>query len=338
MTDLNTSHLSAPQDQSMTQHNKKKVVIFSQIYPEFEEKLRQEFDVVKINPKLGDVNQQIREAVQDAHGMIGAGRLLGEAQLETAQHLEIISTVTVGYDNYDVDYLKSRQIQLAHTPHVLTETTADTAFALLMSAARRIPELDKWTRAGQWQRTVASAQFGMDVHGKTLGIIGLGHIGAAIARRGYYGFNMNIVYHGRREKLETAQQFQAQYLSLEELLKQSDFVVVAVDLNAQTKHLLGSAEFALMKSSAVLVNISRGAVIDEAALIEALQSQQIFAAGLDVFEKEPLQESPLFALDNVVVTPHIGSGTEATRYAMNKLAYENLVLVLNGKPAKYVVK
>ncbi len=312
MTDLNIALDLVTETEHLAQKNhvKKKVVIFSQIFPEFEEKLRKDFDVIKINPKLGDVNQQIREAVTNAHGMIGAGRLLGKEQLETAQHLEIVSSVSVGYDNYDVDYLKSRQIQLAHTPHVLTETTADTAFALLMSAARRIPELDQWTRQGQWQRTVSAGQFGMDIHGKTLGIIGLGHIGSAIARRG---------------------------LNLEQLLTSSDFVVVAVDLNAQTKHLLGQAEFALMKSTAVLVNISRGAVIDEDALIEVLQNQQIFGAGLDVFAHEPLQSSKLFELNNVVVTPHIGSATEATRYAMNKLAYENLVLALNGQKPKYSV-
>ncbi|MCH4247152.1 MAG: D-glycerate dehydrogenase [Acinetobacter populi] len=320
---------------------KKKVVIFSQIFPEFEEKLEQQFDVVKIDPKLsdqlGDVNQQIRNAVVDAHGMIGAGRILGQAQLEKAQHLEIISSVSVGYDNYDLAYLKERGITLAHTPHVLTETTADTAFGLLMSAARRIAELDQWTRQGQWQRTVAPAQFGMDIHNKTLGIIGLGHIGAAIARRAYYGFNMNIVYHGRREKIEVADAFKAQFLSLQELLTQSDFVVVAVDLNAQTRHLISTQEFALMQSHAVLVNISRGAVIDEQALYQALKQKQIFAAGLDVFEKEPLTESPLFELDNIVVTPHIGSATQATRYAMNKLAYENLVLKLSGAQPKYFV-
>ena len=316
---------------------RKKVVIFSQIFPEFEEKLKQQFEVVKINPKLGDVKNQIRDAVVDAHGMIGAGRYLGKEQLETAQQLEIISSVSVGYDNYDVAYLKSRDIALAHTPHVLTETTADTAFALLMSAARRVPELDKWTRQGQWQRTVSSAEFGMDIHGKTLGIIGLGHIGVAIARRGFYGFNMNVVYHGRREKIEVAQSLKAQYLDLDELLQRSDFVVVAVDLNDSTKNLIGAEQLALMQSHAVLVNISRGAVLDEDALYQALQQKQIFAAGLDVFQQEPLQDSPLFELHNVVVTPHIGSATQATRQAMNQLAYENLVLKLNGGKAKYTV-
>ena len=316
---------------------RKKVVIFSQIFPEFEQKLEQQFELVKINPKLGDVNQQIREAVVDAHGMIGAGRRLGAEQLETAQHLEIISSVSVGYDNYDVAYLKQRGISLAHTPHVLTETTADTAFALLMSAARRVPELDKWVRQGQWQRTVSAQEFGMDIHGKTLGIIGLGHIGAAIARRAYYGFNMNIVYHGRREKIEVAQSLKAQFLSLDELLKQSDFVVVAVDLNADTKNIISTQQLALMQKHAVLINISRGAVLDEKALYEALLNKQIFAAGLDVFQKEPLQASPLFELDNIVVAPHIGSATQATRQAMNQLAYENLVRQLNGQGAQYLV-
>lgn len=316
---------------------RKKVVIFSQIFPEFEEKLQQQFDIIKINPKLGDVNQQIKSAVIDAHGMIGAGRFLGKAQLEGAQHLEIISSVSVGYDNYDVDYLKSQNISLAHTPHVLTETTADTAFALLMSAARRVNELDVWMTQGEWQRTVAASQFGVDIHGKTLGIIGLGHIGAAIARRGFYGFNMNIVYHGRREKIEVAQSLKAQFLKLDELLQVSDFVVLAVDLNAETKNLIAAEQLALMQKHAVLINISRGAVLDEQALYNALSTQQIFAAGLDVFQKEPLTESPLFALKNIVLTPHIGSATAQTRQAMNQLAYDNLVLKLDGHQPKYAV-
>ncbi|KAA8734978.1 D-glycerate dehydrogenase [Acinetobacter qingfengensis] len=316
---------------------KKKVVIFSNIFPEFEEKLKQQFEVVKINPKLGDVDQQIRDAVQYAHGMIGAGRRLGASQLETASQLEIISTVSVGYDNYDVAYLKQKGILLAHTPHVLTETTADTAFTLLVSAARRVVELDGWARAGHWQKTVSTQEFGVDIHAKTLGIIGLGNIGAAIARRGYYGFNMNVVYHGRQEKPEIANAFNARFLALDELLQQADFVVVTVDLNETTRHLLSNAQFAKMQKHAVLVNISRGAVIDEQALIHALQQKQIFAAGLDVFEHEPLQQSPLFELDNVVITPHIGSATLQTRQAMNQLAYDNLVAQLTGKKARYLV-
>ncbi|MHA3892333.1 2-hydroxyacid dehydrogenase [Acinetobacter sp. GXMZU3951] len=315
----------------------KKVVVFSQIDPEILARLQAQFQVVVIDPKQGDVNQQIQQQVQDADGMIGAGRLLNESNLAAAQQLKIISSVSVGYDNYDVAYLNQKNIWLSHTPHVLTETTADLAFTLLMSAARKVPYLDQWTKKGEWKRTVSQAQFGQDIFGKTLGIIGLGNIGAAIARRGLYGFNMNILYHSRREKLELAQPLNAQYCSLEQLLQQSDFVVVAVDLNADSKALISSAQLELMQSHAVLVNIARGSVIDEQALIQALKERKIFAAGLDVYEKEPLQHSELFALDNVVTLPHVGSATAETRKKMAELAYRNLVDALHGKQPRYLV-
>lgn len=315
----------------------KKVVVFSQIDPEILARLQVQYDVVVIDPKQGDVNQQIQQHIQDADGMIGAGRLLNESNLATAQQLKIISSVSVGYDNYDVDYLNQKNIWLSHTPHVLTETTADLAFTLLMSAARKVPYLDHWTKSGEWKRTVSQAQFGQDIHGKTLGIIGLGNIGAAIARRGLYGFNMNILYHNRREKLEMAQPLNAQYRSLEQLLQQSDFVVVAVDLNAESKALLSTEQFDLMQSHAVLVNIARGSVIDEQALIQALKDRKIFAAGLDVYEKEPLQRSELFQLDNVVTLPHVGSATAETRKKMAELAYRNLVDALDGCQPRYLV-
>lgn len=315
----------------------KKVVVFSQIDPEILTRLKAQYHVVVINPKQGDVNQQIQQHVQDADGMIGAGRLLNQSNLATAQQLKIISSVSVGYDNYDVDYLNQKNIWLSHTPHVLTETTADLAFTLLMSAARKVPYLDHWTKSGEWKRTVSQAQFGQDIHGKTLGIIGLGNIGAAIARRGLYGFNMNILYHNRREKLEMAQPLNAQYRSLEQLLQESDFVVVAVDLNAESKALLSTEQFDLMQSHAVFVNIARGSVIDEQALIQALKDHKFFAAGLDVYEKEPLQTSELFQLDNVVTLPHVGSATAETRKKMAELAYRNLVDALDGRQPRYLV-
>lgn len=315
----------------------KKVVVFSQIDQEVLAKLQQAYRVVVLNPKLGDINEQIRTEVIDADAMIGAGRLLNESNLSTAQQLKIISTVSVGYDNYDVDYLNRKKIWLANTPHVLTETTADLAFTLLLSAARKIPYLDAWTKQGQWKRTIATEQFGVDVFGKTLGIIGLGNIGAAIARRGFYGFNMNVLYHNRREKLEVAQAFNAQYRSLDELLHQSDFIVVAVDLNSESKALIGAEQFDLMKNNAVFVNIARGSVVDENALIQALQQNKIFAAGLDVYAKEPLQESKLFQLPNVVTAPHIGSATMETRQKMVKLAYQNLIDALEDRTPCYLV-
>ena len=315
----------------------KKVVVFSQIDSEVQAKLAEKYQLVVLNPKQGDMNAQIRQAVVDADAMIGAGRLLNESNIATAEKLKIISSVSVGYDNYDVDYLNQKKIWLSNTPHVLTETTADLAFTLLMSAARKVPSLDHWTKQGEWQRTVNATQFGQEIFGKTLGIIGLGHIGAAIARRGFYGFNMNILYHNRREKIEVAQQFNTQYKSLEALLKQADFVVVAVDLNSQSKALIGAQEFALMQKHAVFVNIARGSVVDEEALTEALQNRQIFAAGLDVYQKEPLQQSPLFELDNVVTLPHIGSATAETRKKMAELAFQNLVDALEQRTPRYLV-
>lgn len=315
----------------------KKVVVFSQIDSEILQRLEQQFKVVNINPKLGDVNQQILEHSADADAMIGAGRLLNSKNLAYAKKLKVISSVSVGYDNYDLSYLNQQKIWLTHTPHVLTETTADLAFSLLMSAARRIPELDQWTKQGQWSRTVGPSQFGMDIFGKTIGIIGLGHIGAAIARRAFHGFNMNVLYHNRREKIEIAEALNAQFCALDDLLKKSDFVVVAVDLNAASQALIGERELALMQANAVLVNISRGAVVDENALIQALKDKQIFAAGLDVYEKEPLQSSELFQLNNVVTLPHVGSATQATRKRMAELAYQNLIDALSDKQPRYLV-
>lgn len=315
----------------------KKVVVFSQINPNILSKLKENYEVVMIDPKLGDVNQQIEQHVENADGMIGAGRILNASNLHKAQKLKIISSISVGYDNYDLNYLNQQNIWLANTPHVLTETTADLAFSLMMSAARKVPSLDRWTKQGHWKKTAGAEQFGQDIFGKTLGIIGLGNIGAAIARRGFHGFNMNILYHNRHEKIEVAEALNAQYCSFDRVLSESDFVIVAVDLNAQSKALIGQAELLKMKKTAVFVNISRGLVVDESALIEALRQKQIFAAGLDVYQQEPLQNSALFELDNVITLPHVGSATAETRLKMAELAYQNLVQGLEGISPRYVV-
>jgi glyoxylate/hydroxypyruvate/2-ketogluconate reductase len=315
----------------------KKVVVFSQLDAEILARLEKNYQVVHINPKLGDVNTQILQHAQDADGMIGAGRLLNAKNLHGATRLKVISSVSVGYDNYDVAYLTQQGIQLCNTPHVLTETTADLAFTLLMSAARQVAYLDAWTKSGQWQRTAAQAQFGQDIFGKTIGIVGLGQIGVAIARRGFYGFNMKVLYHSRHAKPEVAESLNAEYCELQDLLQRADFVVVAVDLNKDSKALIGATELACMQKHAVLVNIARGAVLDEQALITALKNQQIFAAGLDVYQQEPLQNSELFNLPNVVTLPHIGSATLSTRQKMAELAYQNLVDALDGRTPRYVV-
>ncbi|MBT9574422.1 MAG: D-glycerate dehydrogenase [Pseudomonas umsongensis] len=286
---------------------KKTVLAFSRVTPEMVERLQQDFDVIVPNPKKGDINAQFNEALPHAHGLIGVGRKLGRAQLENAARLEVVSSVSVGYDNYDL------------------------AFALLMSSARRVAELDAWTKAGQWQATVGAPLFGCDVHGKTLGIVGMGNIGAAIARRGRLGFNMPIIYSGNSRKTALEQELGAQMRSLDELWAEADFVCLVVPLSEKTRHLISHRELALMKPSAILVNIARGPVVDEPALIDALQNNRIRGAGLDVYEKEPLAESPLFQLKNAVTLPHIGSATHETRDAMANRALANLRSALLGE-------
>ena len=316
---------------------KKTVLAFSRITAPMVERLQQDFNVIVPNPKLGDIAAQFNEALPEAHGLIGVGRKLGQAQLEHAAKLEVVSSVSVGYDNYDVAYLSQRGIALTNTPDVLTESTADLGFALIMSSARRVAELDAWTKAGQWQATVGPAHFGSDVHGKTLGIVGLGTIGAAIARRGRFGFNMPVIYSGNSRKEALEQELGARHVSLEQLLAEADFVCLVVPLSAKTKHLIGAEQFKQMKRSAFLINISRGPVVDEAALAEALKDGTIRGAGLDVYEKEPLSESPLFALSNAVTLPHVGSATAETREAMANRAIDNLRAALLGERPRDLV-
>ncbi|NBA95050.1 D-glycerate dehydrogenase [Pseudomonas sp. R5(2019)] len=316
---------------------KKTVLAFSRITAPMAERLQQDFNVIIPNPKQGDIAAQFNEALPHAHGLIGAGRPLGRAQLEGAKNLEVVSSVSVGYDNYDVAYFNERGLMLTNTPDVLTESTADLGFSLIMSSARRVAELDAWTKAGEWKATVAPAQFGSDVYGKTLGIVGMGNIGAAIARRGRLGFNMPILYSGNSRKTALEQELGAQYRSLEQLLAESDFVCLVVPLSEKTRHMISHEQLALMKPSAFLINISRGPVVDEPALIQALQQGTIRGAGLDVYEKEPLAESPLFQLKNAVTLPHIGSATSETRDAMANRAIDNLRAALLGERPRDLV-
>ncbi|MDU8428981.1 D-glycerate dehydrogenase [Pseudomonas syringae pv. actinidifoliorum] len=310
---------------------KKTVLAFSRVSPEMAERLAQDFNVIVPNPKQGDINAQFEEALPHSHGLIGAGRKLGREQLQNATQLEVVSSISVGYDNYDVGYLSERGILLTNTPDVLTESTADLGFSLIMSSARRVAELDAYTKAGQWTRSIEAPHFGTDVHGKTLGIVGMGNIGAAIARRGRLGFNMPILYSGNSRKSELEQELGAQFRSLDRLLAEADFVCLVVPLSEKTRHLIGRRELSLMKPGAILVNIARGPIVDEPALIEALQNGTIRGAGLDVYEKEPLSESPLFQLKNAVTLPHVGSATTETRQAMADRAYNNLRNALLGE-------
>lgn len=258
--------------------------------------------------------------------------------LEQAPRLEIISTISVGVDQFDVDYLTRRGILLASTPTVLTEATADTIFALMMASARRVVELAEFVKAGKWTSSIGEALYGVNVHAKTIGVVGMGRIGRAVARRAHLGFGMNVLYHSRSAAPDAEAAFSAKAVSLETLLSQADFVCVVLPLTPATERLIGRREFALMRPDSVFINGSRGRIVDEAALIEALQEGRIRAAGLDVFEREPLSaDSPLLKMANVVALPHIGSATRETRLAMAELAVENLRAGLRGEPPPCLV-
>ncbi|CEP36752.1 MULTISPECIES: 2-hydroxyacid dehydrogenase [unclassified Halomonas] len=273
-----------------------------------------------------------RALLADAQGIIGSGLAITPQLLDAAPNLKVIATISVGYDNIPVDELTKRGIMLCNTPDVLTETTADTGFALIMAAARRVVELAEWVKAGEWQASIGPALFGSDVHGKTLGMVGFGRIGQAVARRGALGFGMQVLYSNASPKPDLESELGAQRRELSELLAEADFVCVTVPLTAETEHLIGTQEFALMKPSSIFINIARGKVVDERALIHALENGVIHAAGLDVFEQEPLPaSSPLPKMANVVALPHIGSATHETRDAMAQRAVDNIRLALQGK-------
>ncbi len=270
-------------------------------------------------------------ALSQAHGLIGGKLELSEAELAEAPALQVVSTISVGYDHLPLEALNRRGILLCNTPDVLTDTTADTAFALIMATQRRLVELANLVRNGDWRAHIGTEHFGVDVHSKTLGIVGAGRIGAAIARRGALGFDMPIRYTASSSKPALEHSLGAQRRDLAELLAEADIVCISVPYSDDTHHLIDANALAQMKPTASLINIARGNVVDELALIEALRSGRLRAAGLDVFAVEPLPaDSPLTTMDNVVTTPHIGSATHETRELMAQLAVENLLGALTG--------
>jgi glyoxylate/hydroxypyruvate/2-ketogluconate reductase len=306
----------------------RKIVAYKTLPSDVEAYLREHAEVINVDPKDHDA---FVAALKDADGAIGASMKITPDMIEGATRLKALSTVSVGFDNFNVDDLTQRGIVLTHTPDVLTESTADTVFALILASARRVVELAQWVKAGHWQGSIGEACFGVDVQGKTLGIVGLGRIGGAVARRAALGFRMNVLYTNRHSNEEAERQYGAKRVELDDLLAQSDFVCLQVPLTPQTRGLIGANELKKMKRSAILINASRGPTVDEHALIDALQNGTIRAAGLDVFEHEPLAaDSPLLKMDNVVALPHIGSATHETRHAMNLNAAENLIGALDG--------
>ena len=295
--------------------------------------LRREIGGFDMNPDEDRILPK-REMIEQVKGRLGVLCTLTDAidadVIAAAADCKVIANCAVGYDNVDLPAATRRGIAVTNTPDVLTDATADLTWALLMAAARRIAEADRFTRAGKFKAWGPKLFLGVDVAGRTLGIIGAGRIGTAVARRSA-GFKMTLIYTDRHTNEALERELVARKVELDVLLREADFVSVHVPLAAETRHLLGEREFGLMKSSAVLVNTSRGPVLDEAALVAALRRKQIFAAGLDVFENEPRLAPGLAELDSVVIPPHVGSATFATRNRMAELAAANLVAVLNGR-------
>jgi len=317
---------------------KKHIVLYKVVQPDVLALLKENCEVAEFDGLDAATRPDFLAALAQARGLIGMYGRIDAAFIARAPLLQVVSTVSVGYDAIDLDALNARGILLCNTPEVLTETTADTAFMLILGVARRVAELAQWLKDGHWQRPVGAQQYGTDVHGKTLGIVGMGRIGTAVARRAALGFGMRVLYTARSPRPEADAGLGAQRRELDTLLRESDFVCVLAPLTAQTRHLIGAAELARMKPGAFLINAARGAIVDEQALIAALRRGQIAGAGLDVFEQEPLAvDSPLLAMPNVLALPHIGSATRETRHAMELCAAHNLIDALAGRRPKYLV-
>ncbi|MBP2000517.1 gluconate 2-dehydrogenase [Paenibacillus shirakamiensis] len=275
--------------------------------------------------------QELREHVAQVEGLLTAGGKITSELLDAAPKLRVVSTMSVGYNHFDIPAFRKRGVIGTHTPGVLNDTVADLVMAMMLTAGRRISELDRYVKDGHWQRGDNESLFGLDIHHKILGIIGMGGIGKAVAKRAKFGFDMSILYHNRHRNPEVEQEFCASYCSLDELLQQSDLIVLMTPLTEETRHLIGAQQFAKMKKTAIFINASRGQTVDEQALIQALQTKQIYAAGLDVFEQEPVdRDNPLLSMPNVITLPHIGSATETTRDQMAMLAAQNLIAALQG--------
>ncbi|HSK99317.1 MAG TPA: D-glycerate dehydrogenase [Rubrobacteraceae bacterium] len=310
-----------------------KVLVTREI-PDAGLRLLEDFDVTVLE-EAPPSRDELLEAVRGANGVLATAteKIDGEVMDAAGEGLEVVANMAVGYDNIDVEAASERGVVVTNTPGVLDETTADVAFMLLLAASRRLGEGERLLRAGKWEWWGPRQLRGYDVWGKTLGILGMGRIGWAVARRGK-GFGMEIVYHNRSRDEEAEGELGARYLDLGDLLEEADFVSIHTPLTPETWHLIGAEQLESMKPTSVLVNTSRGPVVDEAALADALADRRIFAAGLDVYEEEPKVHPRLLELENVVLAPHIGSASFETRDRMAVLAAENLAAVLRGEDPK----
>jgi gluconate 2-dehydrogenase len=313
--------------------SKPKILVARAIFPETIERLSQHFEVESNQSDENWSKEQLIARLKGKEGAFTTGsERIDAAVLDACPDLKICANMAVGYNNFDVDAMAAHGVLGTNAPDVLTETTADFGFALLMATARRITESEHFLRAGKWQKWSFDMFAGSDIHGSTLGIIGMGRIGQGIAKRGAHGFGMKVVYHNRsRLDASLEAECKASYVSKEDLLKTADHVVLVVPYSPASHHTIGAAEIALMKPTATLVNIARGGIVDDAALAVALREKRIEAAGLDVFEGEPKVHPDLLTVPNVVLTPHIASATVPTRRAMAELAADNLIAWFSGK-------
>ena len=312
---------------------KPKILVARAVFPEVVARLEQHFEVEANQTDEVWSKAQLIGHLRDKDGAFttGGDRIDAEV-LAACRGLKVCANMAVGYNNFDLDAMTAAGVLATNTPDVLTETTADFGFALLMATARRISESEHYLRAGKWNKWSYDMFAGSDIHGATLGILGMGRIGQGIARRGALGFGMKVIYHNRSRldpSLEAA--CKADYVGKEDLLRTADHVVLVLPYSAETHHTIGAAELAMMKPTATLVNIARGGIVDDSALAAALRDKQIAAAGIDVFEGEPKVHPDLLAVSNIVLTPHIASATMPTRLAMANLAADNLIAFFSGK-------
>ena len=316
-----------------TTAQKPKILVARAIFPEALAKLEESFEVRSNQADRIFTPEELKKELAGVVGALVTGSERIDAQaLAQAKGLKIVANISVGYNNFDVPAITTAGVMATNTPDVLTDTTADFGFALLMATARRITESEHWVRAGKWDKwSIVNNPLGMDLHGSTLGIIGMGRIGQGIAKRAL-GFGMKVIYHNRSRLAEADEKAcGASYVSKEELLRTADHVVLVLPYSAQSHHTIGEKELALMNPTATLINIARGGIVYDLDLAKALREKTIFAAGLDVFEGEPTVNPELLKLSNVVLAPHIASATEKTRRAMVDLAVDNLRAALDGK-------
>ena len=311
---------------------RKNVLVFRTIPDDLLARLQCAHNVTVADPRKPDQAAAFRASLATAHGLIGSSVKLGATELSAAPNLEVVSSISVGVDNYDLAYLAQRGIVLCHTPGVLTETTADTVFSLIMATSRRLVELANLVREGRWVKNIGEDLFGSDVHGKRLAIVGFGRIGQAVAKRAALGFGMPVLYVNEVEVDVPALGGHITRVTFEEALAQADIVALTLPLTDETRGLMGAREFAQMKPGAIFINGARGAIVQEPALLDALDSGHLRAAGLDVFATEPLPlDSPLRSHRRVTALPHIGSATHETRRAMADLATTSLLEALAGE-------